>query len=114
MRIRFALAFSASTSASTSYFLLSVSLSASRPASRELALVRFGCSRRTGSLLRLVEDGFGFGFVLGFGSGATFLACTAMSVSNALLAAMFSCRFLSNALIGASAFTAGIVTVVVE
>ncbi len=94
----------ASYSASTSNFLLSVSLSASIPARREL--IRVGLAD---SLLTVSVRDFLLGAGLGAGlAGMTFLAVAEISVRSALFAAMFSCRLLSKALISVGSFLIGI------
>lgn len=100
----FALASCAWCSASISSLRFNVSLSASRPASRELTRVGRGVSRLTGSerLLRL-------GAVVGAGlAGMIFLAVAEMSFRMARFASMFSKRLRSKALISAGSFLVGI------
>lgn len=106
-RIFFALAFSASDSASTSALRLSNPASASSPASRLLCRVGRGVSRLTGSrLARGVLARFGFG---GAGFGMILSAVVLMLLRMALLLAMFSRRLRSNALMAGS-FLGGMLT----
>ena len=107
-RIFFALASSARCSASTASLRLSVSLSASRPAKRELTRVGLVDSLLTGSLRRRGALAFGFGL-----SGMTFFAVAEMSVRIARLASMFCRRLRSKALISGSSFLTGIFKTVV-
>jgi hypothetical protein len=98
--MRFALAFSASASASTSALRFNVSGSALSPARRLLWRVGRAGSRLIGSRFVRVEVRLaGFG---GSGLGMIFAAVVLISLRSALLAAMFSSRLRSKALMTGS------------